>query len=278
MKIGLQLIPQHTTFAEYRRAWLRADELGLDTLWTWDHFFPLSPPEGPPWLPVLPRKALQAVRQRFGWWDRDGPRLEGWTALACLAGETRNAQIGPLVLSIGYRNPAVVAAMATTLDHACGGRLILGLGAGWFARDYVDFSLDFGRVPDRLRALERGIETIKRRWELDYPKPLRGRIPILIGGGGEKVTLRLAAQHADIWHAFGPVDTWRRKSAVLDEWCARLGRDPRDIERSVTFGQHQLQQASDYAAAGAGHIIYMMGPPFDLRPVEELLAWRRRSQ
>ena len=276
VKIGLQLIPQHTSFAEYRRAWLRADELGVDSLWTWDHFFPLSPPEGPTWLPALPRRALQSVRRRFGWWDPDGPRLEGWTVLAALAGETRHAQIGPLVLSIGYRNPALLAAMATTLDHATGGRLILGLGAGWFERDYTEYGFEFGGVPARLRALERGIETIKQRWERDNPKPLRGRIPILIGGGGEKVTLRLAALHADLWHGFGPLDVWRRKSQVLNEWCARLGRNPREIERAVSFGQHQLDLAPKYAAAGAGHIIYLMGAPFDLRPVEDLLAWRER--
>ncbi len=90
------------------------------------------------------------------------------------------------------------------------------------------------------------------------------------------MTLRLAALHADLWHGFGPLDVWRRKSQVLDAWCARLGRDPRDIERAVSFGQHQLDLAPTYAAAGAGHIIYLMGPPFDLRPVAELLAWRER--
>ena len=193
IKIGVQLHPQHSSYADYQKAWLTLDEMGVDSIWNWDHFFPL-----------------------YG--DRNGPHWEGWTTLAALGAQTRRAQIGNLVLCMSYRNPALLSAMAKTLDHVTQGRLILGVGAGWFERDYREYGYEFGTAGARLRNLERGLEIIKARWAKDQPKPVRGTIPILIGGGGEKVTLRITAQHADLWNGFGPRDTWGRKNRILDEW------------------------------------------------------------
>jgi len=252
IKIGVQLHPQQTSFDEYQAAWLRLDELGVDSLWDWDHFFPL-----------------------YG--DRNGPRFEGWTTLAVLAGQTRRASVGCLVLAMSYRNPALLSLMATTLDHATSGRLILGLGAGWFARDYREYGYEFGTAGQRLGNLERGLEVIKERWATDNPKPVRGSVPILIGGGGEKVTLRITAQHADLWNSFGPASRWAHKNAVLNAWCAKVGRDPAAIERTASIDRIDLNDVEKLVDTGAQHIIYELGAPFDLRPVERLLAWRDRQ-
>jgi probable F420-dependent oxidoreductase len=253
LKVGVQLHPQHTSYADFRRAWLRLDELGVDSIWNWDHFFPL-------------------------WGDRDGPHFEGWTTLAILGAETRRAQVGCLVLSMSYRNPALLSAMAKTLDHATGGRLILGVGAGWFERDYAEYGYDFGTAGARLRNLERGLEIVKERWRKDQPRPLRGTIPIMIGGGGEKVTLRIVAQHADLWNSFGPAEQWGRKNRILDEWCAKVGRDPGAIERTVLIDARALDTLDAFVEVGATHLIYGLDAPFDLAPIERLLAWRDRRR
>jgi probable F420-dependent oxidoreductase len=260
--IGVTLHPQHTTTAELLDAFQRADALGVDTIWTWDHFFPLTG-------------------------DLNGSSFEAWTILAACGVQTTRAQIGCLVHGIGYRNPALLSAMAKTLDHFLGGRLILGLGAGWHDRDYQEYGYEFGTPGSRLRDLERGIEIINDRWQVDVPKPPRGRVPIMIGGGGEKVTLRITAQHADIWHSFGSPTSWGAKNANLDEWCARVGRDPRAIGRSVSISDDRREPASAllaeldtradaYIAAGATDFVYGLSAPYDLSPVEALLEWRGR--
>jgi probable F420-dependent oxidoreductase len=260
VKIGVALHPQQTTADDYLRAWQRADALGVDVIWNWDHFFPLSG-------------------------DPHGPNFEGWTVLAVCGSQTRRARIGCLVLAMSYRNPALLSAMARTLDQFVGGRLILGLGAGWFERDYDEYGYAFGTARERLGDLERGIEVIKERWAVDAPKPVRGTIPILIGGGGEKVTLRIAARHADLWHGFGSPAEWGRKNRILDEWCAQVGRSPEAIAR-CTFIADEFSQApiadmrryhdtlEAYVAAGADQIFYGLGAPFDLAPIEGLLRWR----
>ena len=246
-KVGVQLHPQQTSVDHLRSAWKKADATGVDSIWTWDHFFPL-------------------------WGPRDGPHFEGWSLLAACAVDTSAAHIGVLVSSNSYRNPDLLADMARTVDHLSGGRCILGIGAGWFERDYEEYGYEFGTARSRLDALKAGVERIRARAARLNPPPL-GPLPLLIGGGGERVTLRLVAQHADMWNSFGPPDVYARKNAVLDEWCAKTGRDPAAVERTVLLnGPREIKDVDDFLAAGAQHLILGRGHPFELQPVEDLLA------
>ncbi len=244
-KVGVQLHPQATTVDDLRRAWKAADDLGVDSIWVWDHFYPL-----------------------YG--DPDAAHFEAYSLLAAMAVETSRAEIGALVTCNSYRNPNLLADMARTIDHVSGGRFVLGIGAGWFDRDYREYGYEFGTAPSRLRDLARDLPIIMDRFGRLEPPP-RGRLPILVGGGGEKVTLRLVAEHADAWNTFGPPDNFARKNKVLDEWCAQLGRKPTQIERTVGISTGEVDGWEAYVAAGAEHLIVMCGPPFDLGPVKRLL-------
>jgi len=248
IRIGVQLHPQHTSYAAFADAVKRIEELGADTIWNWDHFFPL-----------------------YG--ERNGPHFEAWTLLTAMATLTSRAEVGCLVTCNTYRNPNLLADMARTVDHISGGRLILGIGAGWAERDYNEYGYEFGTAPSRLKELGKNLPMIKARWEKLNPPPTR-KIPVLIGGGGEKVTLKLAAQYADLWNGFGPPENWQRKNAILTDWCNRLGRDPAVIERTVSTGANDLGNLDVYVAAGATQIILGLGAPWDLAPVKRLLAWR----
>jgi probable F420-dependent oxidoreductase len=252
IRVGIQLHPQHTTYQEYAEAVRAVEALGVDTIWTWDHFFPL-----------------------YG--DRDGAHFEGWTLLTAMATLTQRAELGCMVTCNSYRNPNLLADMARTVDHISGGRVILGIGAGWFARDYEEYGYAFGTASDRLRALREALPIITGRWQQLNPRPVRHPIPILIGGGGEKVTLRLTAQYASLWNGFGPPSSYRHKNDVLDEWCQKLGRDPRSIERSVNTRNRDPQEWDDLAAAGAQHLILELGATFDRQAVKTLVAWRESS-
>ena len=243
-KVGVQLHPQATTVAALRAAWTAADRLGVDSIWLWDHFFPL-----------------------YG--DDQAEHFECYTLLAAMAADTKNADIGALVTCNSYRNPNLLADMARTIDHLADGRFVLGLGSGWFARDYEEYGYRFGTAGSRLAGLERDLPVIRARLSQLHPPPLR-RMPILIGGSGEKVTLRLVAEHADAWNSFGPPERFAEKSAVLNQWCTRLGRDPRAIERTVAIAPSDVEQWQAYVSAGATHLIVMVGPPFDLAPVARL--------
>jgi probable F420-dependent oxidoreductase len=242
-KVGVQLEPQHCTLDELRAAWREADELGADSIWTWDHFFPLQG-------------------------DPDGAHYEGWSLLAAMACDTQRASLGVLVTSNSYRSPDLLADMARTIDHLSGGRVILGIGAGWNERDYSEYGVEFGTATSRVSALEHGIERVRARLGRLNPPPV-GPLPLLVGGEGERVILRLAAEHADIWNGFGPVETFSRKNQVLDGWCEKLGRDPRTVERSVLLiGPDEIDQAERFVEAGAEHVIVAAGSPFDLDPLE----------
>ncbi len=247
MKFGVQIHPQATTVEDMRAAWRAADELGVDSIWVWDHFYPL-----------------------YG--DSDAAHFEGYTLLAAMAAETSRARIGALVTCYSYRNPNLLADMARTIDHISGGRFILGLGAGWFKRDYDEYGYEFGSVGSRLQRLEEGLPVIKARLQKLNPGPVNGSLPLLIGGGGEKVTLRLVAEHADMSNLFGPVDNVRHKNEVIDRWCGKVGRDPADIERTALVRPEELEKVDAYAEAGTDHLIVMTEHPFDLDAVEKLVA------
>jgi probable F420-dependent oxidoreductase len=192
-----------------------------------------------------------------------------------MAVDTSHAQFGAMVSGGGYRNPDLLADMARTIDHLGGGRFILGIGSGWFERDYREYGYEFGTKASRLKQLEPALQRIKKRLAKLNPPPI-GTLPILIGGGGEKVTLRLVAQYADAWNTFPPASLYAHKMRVLDGWCAKLNRDPAAIERTIEVRPDQWQEIDDCLAAGAQHLIMEIGQPFDLKPLEKLLDKARR--
>jgi probable F420-dependent oxidoreductase len=245
-RIGVQLQPQATSIGDLRAAWQAADALGVDSIWTWDHFFPI-----------------------YG--DPSAASFEGWSLLAAMAVDTQQSMIGTLVGANPYRNPDLLADMARTIDQLSGGRAYLGIGAGWFERDFREYGYEFGTAATRLAALGDALPRIRRRLGELHPKPA-GALPILVGGGGERVTLKLVAQHADAWNSFGPPETYAHKNRVLDDWCAKVGRDPAAIERTVAIDPSEVRRADDYLAAGATHLIVMVAHPFDLSSVEQLIA------
>ena len=249
-RVGIQLHPQHTTYTSLAAAARRADEMGVDTIWVWDHFYPLY---GPP----------------------DGPHFEAYTLLAALAAQTRRAELGIMVTCNGYRNPNLLADMIRTIDHISGGRAILGIGAGWFERDYSEYGYPFGSAPDRLRKLKSDLPVILSRLGKLNPPPLRQPLPLLIGGGGEKVTLRLVARHAAIWNIIAEPADAKRKNELLDGYCREIGRDPAEVERSVVLlDPDPLVRLPAYLDAGMTHLILGTGEPWNFDGLEKLLAWK----
>jgi probable F420-dependent oxidoreductase len=259
IRIGAQLQPQHADYAEIRRAVAATEEAGVDVVTTWDHFYPL-----------------------YG--DPDGKHFECWTVLGAWAEATERVEIGALVTCNSYRNPDLLADMARTVDHISGGRLILGIGAGWFERDYREYGFDFGTPGSRIAALSRDLPRIRARWDRLNPRPTRD-IPILVGGGGERKTLRIVAEHASIWHGFGGPSTIAHKHAVLDRWCREVGRDPAEIERSAGVSPKPGRLPEDvrdyaggaeelYAVGTRLFTVGLNGPTYDLGPVRDLVAWR----
>jgi len=252
MKIGVQIHPQATSVAQMREAWRAADALDVDSIWVWDHFFPL-----------------------YG--EPDESHFEAYTLLAAMACDTSRAQIGALVSCYSYRNPHLLADMARTIDHISEGRFILGLGSGWFERDYTEYDYEFGTIVGRLKNLEAGLPHIKERLGKLNPGPVNGALPMMIAGGGEKITLRLVAEHGDMSNVFGPVENVQHKNTVIDEWCRKIGRDPGEIERTALIYPKDLENAEAYAQAGADQLIVMTASPFDLSEVEKFIDLRNQS-
>ncbi|MGW6119405.1 LLM class F420-dependent oxidoreductase [Nocardia sp. NPDC055165] len=248
VRIGVQLQPQHAPdYGLIRDAVLRAEDAGVDIVFNWDHFFPLTG-------------------------DPAGAHFECWTMLGAWAEQTERVELGALVTGGGYRNPDLLADMARTVDNISGGRLILGIGAGWFERDYDEYGYEFGTPGSRLTLLKESMARITARLEKLNPPPVRD-IPILIGGGGERKTLRLVAEYADIWHSFADVATLGRKNKVLAEHAAVVGTDESRIERSVQWqGRDEAKALHD--AGVTLFTVGVSGPGYDLTEVRRAIEWR----
>jgi probable F420-dependent oxidoreductase len=253
--VGLQLQPEHTDYAAIRRAAAEAEALGADVIFVWDHFFPLTG-------------------------DRDGRHFECWTLLAALAESTSAVRLGPLVSCVGYRNPDLLADMARTVDHISGGRALLGLGSGWYEKDFTAYGYPFGTDGERLRELATALPRVRHRLSQLNPPPV-GKLPLMLGGGGEKRTLRLVAEHADIWHAFHDPATVRHKLSVLRKHCTDVGRDPAHIEVATSVsglaaheGAPEEMGSELYGLGVSLFIVGAGGPDFDLDPLRRWIAWR----
>ncbi len=249
LRLGVQVQPQHALYPKVRDTVRELEQLGVDILFNWDHFFPLS---GEP----------------------DGLHFEAWTELGSWAELTSRVEFGTLVNCNTYRNPDLQADMARTLDHISGGRFIFGTGSGWFERDYDEYGYEFGTAGQRLDALAAAMPRIEARWEKLNPAPLR-KIPVLIGGGGEKKTLRIVAQHADIWHSFTSPEDLPRKLGILAEHGAAVGRDISEIELSNELRNRDESEADAMLELGVTlFTLGITGPDYDLEPVKRWLAWR----
>ncbi len=255
IRIGVQLAPQHADYPKLRDTAAELEGLGIDILFTWDHFFPLSG-------------------------DPDGLHFESWTMLAALAEQTSRVELGALVNCNSYRNANLQADMARTIDHISAGadgvgRFIFGTGSGWFERDYDEYGYEFGTAGSRLDALARDLPIIRSRWEKLNPPPTR-RIPVLIGGGGEKKTLRIVAEHADIWHSFSDAPTLERKLGILARHGEQVGRDTTQIEISTKLGSRTtVADADALVALGASlFTIELRQPEYDFAAIREWLSWR----
>jgi alkanesulfonate monooxygenase SsuD/methylene tetrahydromethanopterin reductase-like flavin-dependent oxidoreductase (luciferase family) len=228
IRFGALCWNQYSDWASLRDAGVRADALGYDSLWTWDHLYPIV---GSP----------------------EGPILEGWLTITAWAALTTRARVGLMVGANTFREPSLVAKMATTLDHISGGRTYLGIGAAWFETEHRAFGLPFGSgAPERLRWLAEALPVIRGMLHGETPSaaghryhahqvrndplPQQRRLPILVGGGGEQVTLKLVARYADANNVGGTLENVRQKERVLLEHCERVGRDPAEIERTTGRG------------------------------------------
>jgi F420-dependent oxidoreductase-like protein len=268
LRFGVHTHPQNTSYEDVAHVWEDADQLGLDSAFVFDHFMPIRS-------------------------DSDGPCLEGWTLLSALAARTKRIKAGVLVTGNTYRFPALLAKMAATVDHVSNGRLILGMGAGWFEAEHTAYGVPFYTPGQRARRLVESVEVVKQLMTQDKttftgkyyqlkdapfaPKPVqRPHPPILIGGMGPKVVQPLAARHADIWHFFpgdDPADV-KRLCDSFDALCEKVGRKPSEVEKSISVRAEDVtgkpakevrERLGALAKAGVGHFILSLSPPFDVK-------------
>jgi F420-dependent oxidoreductase-like protein len=256
-------------FDEYLAIWRFAEEAGLDWASVFDHFQPIQS-------------------------DQDGPCYEGFTLLAAMAAHTERLACGIIVPGVTYRHPAVVANMATTIDHVSGGRMELGIGAAWNEDEHDEYGLPFPRIGVRMDMLDEACHVLRSLWSEQRPsfsgrhytltearcepKPVQERMPLWIGGSGEKRTLRIVAEHATGWNTFfGDIAEYRHKLDVLERHCADVGRDPAEIRKQVVIradfaaGQssEQLVQAMlPYRALGVEDFLVSARPPADFATIE----------
>lgn len=266
LRFGVQPRPEHTTYDEILRCWQTCDELGFDSAFTFDHFMPID--------------------------GKPGPCLEGWTLLAALAAQTKRIKVGVLVTGNTYRYPAVLAKMAATVDHVSHGRLILGMGAGWFEAEHTAYGIPFSTQGGRAHRLVEAVEVVKALFTQDRPTfggkyyqlkdaPFEPRSvqrphpPILIGGMGPKVVLPLVAKHADIWNLFAPDDPAEAKETIasFDALCEKLGRDPAEVEKQTTLRPKDIAgrpakevqgRIRALAEAGVRHFVVSVAAPYDM--------------
>ncbi|MBU8807773.1 LLM class F420-dependent oxidoreductase [Mycolicibacterium goodii] len=268
LRIGVQLWPGGAPdYQSWRSAVIRAEDLGVDIIFGYDHFHAPAASGVTGGLPILTED------------QPDVNNFEGWTALATWGEITKRPEIGTLVTGIGYRNPDLLADMARTVDHISGGRLILGLGAGWYEKDYTTYGYDFGTLKSRFDQFDAGLDRIAARLPILKPPPLR-KIPILIGGAGPKRALPAVARHADIWHTnLQTIEEFRDATARVDDLAAEAGRDGTAIERSVRW--HGAQSAETFRRAGVTIFTTEIHPTdegYDFSVLTEMLAWRKAQQ
>jgi F420-dependent oxidoreductase-like protein len=270
LRFGIKTAQQHTNYADMLAVWRAADAVEVfEHAWLFDHFIPIAG-------------------------DPDGPCLEGWTLLAALAAQTGRIRVGHMVNGNTYRHPAVLANMGATLDIISNGRLDMGIGAGWNELEHTSYGIELLPPGKRLSQFEEACEVIRLLWTQKYadfegtyyqlkqarcePKPVqRPYPPIVIGGSGERRTLRIVAKYADVWNfAGGPVDQFRHKLAVLEEHCRAVGREFASIEKSVqlpvTYDDlpGYIASTREYIAAGANHIIFNLRWPYPAGIIERL--------
>lgn len=264
VRIGVQLWPGGTpSFQTWRSAVLHAEELGADAIFGYDHFHK-------PFVDIVDGGPQLHDDQP------DVNNFEGWTALASWGEITSRAEIGLLVTGVPYRNPDLLADMARTVDHISGGRLILGLGAGWYPKDFLVYGYDYGTTKTRMDDFDAALARIEHRLRHLTPLPLR-QIPILIGGGGERRTIPAAARYADIWHSFEPLAEFRRKNDLLKRLATAAGRDEARIERAMAWTD--AATADEFARAGVTLFTTEIHPTsdgYDFSELKTMLAWRGR--
>jgi F420-dependent oxidoreductase-like protein len=281
VSFGVKTAPQNTTYEDMLRVWHEADaQPEFAHAWLFDHFMPLGN-------------------------DPTGPCLEGWTLLAAFAAQTQRLRLGIMVTGNTYRHPAVLANMGATVDIISHGRMDFGIGAGWNELEHTSYGIPMYTTGERIARLGEACEVIRRLWtettadfEGKYytlrdarcePKPVQKPYPpFVIGGQGERKTLRIVSQYADIWNMPGASpDEFRHKSAVLDEHCAAIGRDPATIQRSVqirvTYDDLLAvrQTTHDLIRAGANHIVYTLSYPYPEGIVARLaseVVWPLRDE
>jgi probable F420-dependent oxidoreductase len=266
--IGLQLAPQFGDMKDMRRAWEEAEALGADVLYSSDHFHAM----------VL--DSDQANRTTHGEEYGKityGKNFEGTTIQAAMAATTTRPRIGAIVHANSYRNPNLMADIARTIDHISGGRFILGMGTGYLKQDYDEYGYPFGTQKERSLAFARDIPIIKARLAKLNPPPL-GKLPLLIASMGP-IGMRVAAEHADMWHVYGPIEKIHEKKEAFFRCCKEVGRNPDDVELVTYYFPQMLGRDDDpsiYPKAGIRHIVLVtQGPDWDLGQLRELLQWRK---
>jgi probable F420-dependent oxidoreductase len=263
VRVGVQLWPGGAPdYRSWRQAVLHAEELGADVIFGYDHFHRPAMEGIVDAMPILSEVQPDEVN------------FEGWTALASWGEITTRPDIGLLVTGIGYRNPDLLADMARTVDHISSGRLILGLGSGWYEKDYTTYGYDYGTWKTRFDLFDEGLERIERRLEKLNPPPVR-KIPILIGGSGAKRTIPAVAKHADIWHTFLPLDQFNHASKLVGELATVNGRNDSDIERSSVW--ESARDGDAYREAGVTLFTTEIHPTaagYDFGTLEHMVQWR----